>query len=72
VQRLASHAEQLANAFAGRLMIYALGRKLEAADQPTLRAIVKASAPGGYRFNDILMGVINSVQFQMRRTGESL
>ena len=70
-QRLAGHPEQLANAFAGRLMVYALGRRLEASDQPALRAIVQASAARGYRFNDILMGVINSVQFQMRRTGQS-
>ena len=65
--RLSGRPEQLANAFAGRLLVYALGRRLEAADQPTVRDIVRKAAAHGYRFDDIVTGVVDSVQFRMRR-----
>ena len=66
-KRLASNPQDLATAFTGRLMVYALGRRLEGADQATLREIVRKAAPGGYRFNDLLNGVVESPQFKMRR-----
>jgi mono/diheme cytochrome c family protein len=49
-----------------KLMIYALGRGLQAEDMPTVRRIVRASAPGGYRFSALIQGIIDSPAFRMR------
>jgi len=53
-----------------KLMIYALGRGLQAEDMPTVRRIVRESAPGGYRFSAILQGIIDSPAFRMRGPSE--
>jgi len=51
--------------FADNLMSYALGRRLEYYDQPTIRAIVKRAAAGGNKFSTFVFGVVNSPAFQM-------
>jgi hypothetical protein len=51
-------------------MVYALGRGVEYYDQPTIRAIVTTSAASGYRFSSIVLGIVNSLPFQMRRAEE--
>jgi hypothetical protein len=50
-----------------KLMIYALGRGLEASDMPAVRRIVREAAPDNYRLPSLIMGVARSVPFQMRR-----
>jgi len=49
-----------------KLMTYALGRTVEYRDMPTVRKIVYDSAKDNYRFQSIVMGIIDSDQFQMR------
>jgi Protein of unknown function (DUF1585) len=51
-----------------KLMIYALGRGLSAHDMPTVRAIVRESAAGNYRFSSLVMGIVKSTPFQKRVT----
>jgi hypothetical protein len=51
-----------------KLMIYALGRGIEYYDMPAIRAIVKDASAHGYRMNAIILGIVNSQPFQMRRT----
>ncbi len=51
-----------------KLMIYALGRGLQAYDMPSVRAIVRETAESNYRFSSIVMGVIASTPFQKRMT----
>lgn len=53
-----------------KLMIYALGRGLDPADMPAIRAIVRESARENYSLQSIIMGVVKSVPFQMRRKPE--
>jgi hypothetical protein len=53
-------------AFTENLMTYALGRRIEATDMPTVRAIVRAAAKEDYRISAFIMGVIESPAFQMR------
>jgi len=53
-----------------KLMIYGLGRGLQPADMPTVRAIVRDTAQTDYRFSSIVMGIINSTPFQKRVTLE--
>jgi mono/diheme cytochrome c family protein len=50
-----------------KLLIYALGRGLEYYDAPTVRAITRAAARDDYRFSALILGVVNSTPFQMRR-----
>ena len=51
-----------------KLMIYALGRGVEYHDAPAIRAITRAAAGGGHRFSELILGIIKSPPFQMRRT----
>jgi mono/diheme cytochrome c family protein len=66
------------DAFAGvlteRMLTYALGRGLEPSDMPVVRRIVRTAAGADYRFESIVMGIVESAPFQMRtklETGES-
>jgi hypothetical protein len=51
-----------------RLLTYALGRGVEYYDAPAIRAITRAGARDGYRFSSLILGIIESPPFQMRRT----
>ena len=51
-----------------KLLIYALGRGVEPADGPAVRAIVDAAAGDGYRFSSLVLGIVQSPPFQMRRS----
>jgi Protein of unknown function (DUF1592)/Protein of unknown function (DUF1588)/Protein of unknown function (DUF1585)/Protein of unknown function (DUF1587)/Protein of unknown function (DUF1595)/Cytochrome C oxidase, cbb3-type, subunit III len=49
-----------------KLLTYALGRGLDAHDMPVVRSIVRQSAARDYRFSSLVLGIVNSVPFQMR------
>ncbi len=49
-----------------RLLTYALGRGLTAADMPTVRSIVRDAEKDQYRFSAVVLGVVRSVPFQKR------
>ncbi len=51
-----------------KLMTYAIGRGVEYYDMPTVRSIVRASQPNDYRFSSLILGIVRSAPFQMRRT----
>ena len=53
-----------------KLMTYALGRSVEYYDMPAIRAIVRDAAKENYRFSSIVMGIVKSAPFQMRRVSE--
>jgi hypothetical protein len=63
------------NVFVGtmttKLMTYALGRGVEYYDMPSIRAIVQDASRNNYRFSSLIMGVVKSAPFQMRRSQES-
>jgi hypothetical protein len=52
---------------ADRLLTYALGRGLEYYDMPTVRKIVKDSASSNYNFSTVVVNVVKSMPFQMRK-----
>ena len=58
--------------FAGRvtekLLTFALGRGVEYYDAPAIREILRQTAPEGYRFSSLILGIIKSVPFQMRNS----
>ena len=55
---------------ADRLLTYALGRGLEYYDAPAVRRIVGEASNGGYRLSALVLGVVTSTPFQMRRAEE--
>lgn len=63
---LVSQPDQFTTSAAEKLLTYALGRRLEAADQPAVRRIVRHSKTESYRFSSLVLGVVDSVPFQMR------
>jgi hypothetical protein len=68
---LAANQTQFVSAFAEKLLIYALGRGLEHYDMPALRAIVRDSAAADYRASAVVLALVKSVPFQMRRAAAS-
>jgi hypothetical protein len=63
-------SEEFASTVVERLLTYGLGRGTEFYDQPTVRAIVRESAAGGYRMRDLVSAVVLSSPFQMRRSAD--
>jgi cytochrome c551/c552 len=57
----------LVRTFTENLLAYALGRRTEYFDQPTIRAIAKAAEANDYRMSSFILGVIKSDAFQMKR-----
>jgi hypothetical protein len=51
-----------------KLLTYALGRSLEFTDMSAVRAIARRSAEQDYRFQALVMNIVNSDAFQMRRS----
>ena len=54
--------------FTEKLFTYALGRGVEYYDAPAIRKIVRDAAPSDYSFTSVVMGIVKSAPFQMRRT----
>jgi Protein of unknown function (DUF1585) len=57
----------LVRTFTENLLAYALGRRTESFDQPTIRAIAKAAEANNYRMSSFILGVVKSGAFQMKR-----
>jgi len=62
---LQARPAQFAQTLTEALMTYALGRSLVDSDMPTVRAVIRSAAGSGYRFSDLVSGVVMSSQFQM-------
>jgi Protein of unknown function (DUF1587)./Protein of unknown function (DUF1592)./Protein of unknown function (DUF1595)./Protein of unknown function (DUF1588)./Protein of unknown function (DUF1585). len=62
---LVARPDQFAHVIVEKMLMYALGRGVEAHDMPTVRAIVHKAAADDYRFSAIIEGIIASDQFQM-------
>lgn len=57
----------LMRSFTQNLMAYALGRRVEWYDAPTVRRIELAARTNNYRLNDFIFGVVKSDAFRMRK-----
>ena len=51
-----------------KLLMYALGRGVEYYDAPTVRRIVREAAGEDYRWSSIILGIVKSTPFQLRRS----
>jgi hypothetical protein len=63
---LAARPEAFAQVLTEKLMTYALGRGLQYYDMPVVRAIVRDSKAKNYSFTSVVLGITESVPFQMR------
>ncbi len=50
-----------------KLMTYALGRTVEYYDMPAVRAIVRAAERDDYKLSALVLGIVQSVPFQMKQ-----
>jgi cytochrome c5 len=72
---MVGRSDQFVRVVTEKLLTYALGRGVEYQDMPTVRSIVRDSAPGKYKFSAIVLGIVKSPTFQMNMkidTGEKL
>jgi hypothetical protein len=60
--------ELFAGAFAEKLLTYASGRGVEYYDAPAIRMIVRKAQSQDFRISSIILGVVNSEPFQMRKS----
>jgi hypothetical protein len=67
-EALLERKEQFVSAFTQKLLAYALGRDVEYYDQPTVRKMIRGAATDNYRWSSIILGVVRSMPFQMRRS----
>jgi hypothetical protein len=65
-RELVREPQTFARTVSEKLLTYALGRGLTAADMPAVRGIVRESQRDSYRFSSIILGIVRSVPFQMR------
>jgi hypothetical protein len=63
---LLAQPDQFPRTVAEKLMAYALGRRLEYYDMPTVRKIVSDAAAKQYRWSSIIEGIVASPAFLMR------
>jgi hypothetical protein len=64
---LVSERDAFTRAITGKLMTYALGRGLERTDRRDVARMAKAIAADRYRFSSVVLQIVNSPAFQMRR-----
>ena len=65
---LRTEREAFAQALTSKLLTYALGRGLEPYDRRTVRTIARRLPAHDYRFSSLVLDIVNSTPFQMRRT----
>jgi hypothetical protein len=53
--------------FTERLLTYALGRGVEEYDHPVIRKIVREASADDQKWSAIILSIVNSTPFQMRR-----
>jgi hypothetical protein len=52
--------------FTEKLLTYALGRRIEYYDEPSIREITRGARGENYRFSAVVLGIVRSAPFQMR------
>jgi mono/diheme cytochrome c family protein len=65
---LLAQPEQFPRTLTEKLLSYALGRRLEYTDEPAVRKIVRDAAAGNYRWSSLILGIVESPPFLMRRS----
>jgi hypothetical protein len=61
----------LLRTFTTNLMAYALGRRVEYFDQPTVRAVIRDAAKSDHKFSSFVLGIVHSPAFLMQKPEEA-
>ncbi|HEV3059780.1 MAG TPA: DUF1592 domain-containing protein [Vicinamibacterales bacterium] len=64
---LLRHQDMVLRSFAENLLTYAIGRRVEYADMPAVRAIVRDAAKHDNKMSAFILGVVNSGAFRMAK-----
>lgn len=64
---LLKHSDQFVRTFTEKLMTYGLGRELDYYDMPEVRKIARDAAAQNYRFSSVVLGIVKSPGFQMKK-----
>ena len=65
---LLSKREQFVRTVTEKLLTYALGREIEYYDAPVVRRITRTAAADDYRWSTVILEIVKSMPFQMRRS----
>jgi mono/diheme cytochrome c family protein len=68
---LLKHPEQFVRTITEKLLTYGLGRGLEYYDMPVVRAIARDAARQNNRFSALILGIVKSTPFQMKKATEA-
>ena len=66
---LLSRSDAFVTTFTEKLLTYALGRRIEYYDEPTVREITHRARAENYRFSAVVLGIVHSAPFQMKVKG---
>ena len=69
-EMLLANREDFVGTVTEKLLTYALGRGVEYYDHPSIRRIVHGAEPDGYRWSSLILGIVDSTPFQMRKARE--
>jgi len=66
-QALNKHPDMFVRTVTEKLMTYGLGRGLDHADMPLVRAISREAAQNNYKWSALVFGIVKSAPFQMKK-----
>jgi hypothetical protein len=64
-------ADDFTRNLAENLLTFALGRGVEPHDKPAVKEIIQRTKDSGYKFQEMVLAVCESVPFQKMRVGEA-
>ena len=68
---LLAYSDQYVRNVTEKLMTYALGRGVEYYDMPVVRSIVQSAEGDGYKFESLIVGVVQSEPFRSSRRADA-
>jgi hypothetical protein len=66
-QAILSHSDLFVTTLSEKLLTFAIGRGVEYYDAPAVRKIVRDARADDYRFSSLIVGIVNSMPFRMRK-----
>jgi mono/diheme cytochrome c family protein len=66
-QALNRHPEMFVRTVTEKLMTYGLGRGLDYTDMPLVRAVSRETAQSNYKWSTVVLGIVKSAPFQMKK-----
>ena len=69
-EMLLANREEFVGTVTEKLLTYALGRGVEYYDRPWIRRIVRRAEQDDYRWSSLVLGIVESTPFQMRKARE--